>query len=387
MWLGAIGAGCTDDTPKEIPVWRVEEDPIVLEGDLYPEERDRAEILTMSDMVLLYGGGHHRTPYAWSAGDLADYVTYTDTDSRKHWLFDGFLLLEFMDAGAGGAGKTFVTGYTYEGVALPSADKSDWQRLIDYYFASGSGVDALEAAVGAAVADLGAPTAKRRIVIGVPEPIRSLYSSSDSGGTTYWGQLDGRTLDFSNEEDRAAACKWYVDCVRERFHAKNYRYVELAGFYWVAEKSTQSREILPPLSDYLAERKYSFEWIPYFNADGYTQWASFGFSHAYLQPNYFFNESVPYSRLEEACEQAVKLGMDLEVEFDGNALNQAGRAYRLRDYMEVFRRTGVWETKRLAYYQGSWALRWLKSSGDAADRQLYHDFCRFVIERPMRDTH
>ena len=33
----------------------------------------------------------------------------------------------------------------------------------------------------------------------------------DPGSTVYWGELNGRKMDFSTAEDRIAAYKWYVD--------------------------------------------------------------------------------------------------------------------------------------------------------------------------------
>ncbi len=77
--------------------------------------------------------------------------------------------------------------------------------------------------------------------------------------------------------------------------------------------------------------------------------------------------------------------MGMEIEFDGNALESYGRGYKLRNYMEYFKRYGIWKSCPLAYYQGSWALRWLKGSSSAADQQLYNDFCEFVVTRPYRN--
>ncbi len=377
-----------NNSPKPIPHWtdnRQKVDTIRLSSDLYTAEKKRSEISFPTDMVLLYGGGHHRTPYEWDQDRASSYVTYKDREGAEHWLFDGFLLLEFMDpATNGGPGKTLVTGYTYRGSYMPSANKQDWQSLIDYYFTPGTGVDAIDAAVGMAEAKLGAVKEKRKIVIGIPEPIVNLYSASNSGGTTYWGKLDGRELDFGNDRDRILACKWYIDEVRRQFYAGKYSNVELAGFYWVAETSANTGSILNVLGRYLNDLKYSFNWIPYFNATGYSSWKEFGFNIAYLQPNYFFNESVPRSRLNDACDLAKQFGMDMELEFDENALACNGRAYKLRDYMDVFKSKGVWASLRLAYYQGSWALHNLRHSSDKKDQELYHEFCKFVTERPIR---
>ena len=53
--------------------------------------------------------------------------------------------------------------------------------------------------------------------------------------------------------------------------------------------------------------------------------------------------------------------------------------------MKAFKKYGIWESCPLAYYQGSWALKWLKGSGSPYNQNLYHDFCEFVITRPYRN--
>jgi len=387
--LLVAGYGCTscENTPKEIPNWR-EFDPEE-EGGTGEEgggSTPTAKGNFPSDMVLLYGGGHHRSPYRWTSDILKDYVIYTDRSGKKHWLFDGFLMLEFKDSGSGGAGRTFVTGYAENGKALPSALKEDWEKLASYYFESNGGVAALDEAIGLAATDMGAaPDSLRKVMIGMPEPIAyELYSDTGSS-TTYWGELDGKQLDFSKTADRLEACKWYVDKVMGLFEKGGYKYVELAGFYWVAEKATNTRSLMPEVASYLDGKGMSFSWIPFYSADGWADWASFGFDCAYLQPNYFFTESVPYSRLDDACTKALEKGMGMEMEFDGNAMASNGRGYRLQNYMQAFKKYGVWESLPLAYYQGSWALRWLKRSSREEDNELYHDFCDFVVSRPYRE--
>lgn len=379
--LTACSPSCTEKG-NPLPDYPVPDPPEELTADPYDWEKSRTEAPASTDLVLIYGGGHHRTPYTWTRERLADYVTYTDPAGETSWLFDGFLFLEIMDPGPTGAGKKFANGYTYNNAQLESANQADWQRLIDYYFQSDTGIGALEASIAEAAAALGDPPTKRRVVMSIPEPI--VYRTVERQSTVYWGRVGGRALDFSKSGDRAKACQWFIDRVRAEFDKKKYRYVELAGFYWLAEKSTDTQDILATVAKYLDGLKYGFNWIPYFRADGYDRWKSYGFHTAYLQPNYFFNASVPVSRLDEACADALANGMQMELEFDDNALASRGMAYRLRDYMEAFRRHGIWATKRLAYYQGGSSLRALKYSADAADRELYHEFCRFVVTRPVR---
>lgn len=379
LYTGLIA--CQDDD-RAIPEYSSGEDTEDTVVKLYDWEENRPDILASTDMVLLYGGGHHRTPYKWDKEQLNSYVTYVDTEQQAHWLFDSFLFLEIMDKGTGGANKMFAKGY-----GLESANQTDWSNLIDYYFQSETGIGALDACVKEASGILGTPQQKRQIVMCIPEPIVYQHPEQTSSSTKYWGKIDNQTLDFSKSSDRIQACKWYIDQIRAKFNEKKYKNIELAGFYWVAEKATDTRSILNNVAAYLNKMKYSFNWIPYYGADGYNQWSSLGFNYAYFQPNYFFNESVPDSRLKDACQKALDNNMHMELEFDDNALSSRGKAYRLKNYMNAFKDYGIWEKKRLAYYQGSASLLALKKSGDSADTKLYHEFCQFVISRPIRLSH
>lgn len=88
-------------------------------------------------------------------------------------------------------------------------------------------------------------------MISIPEPIVYQHPEQASSSTKYWGKIDNQTLDFSNSADRIKACKWYIDQVRAKFNEKNYQHVELAGFYWLAEKATDTRDILNAVAIYL----------------------------------------------------------------------------------------------------------------------------------------
>ena len=162
----------------------------------------------------------------------------------------------------------------------------------------------------------------------------------------------------------------------------NYKNLELAGFYWIAEHAGDTRTIVNEIAGYLNELHYTFNWIPYFKSEGYSEWKTFGFNYAYLQPNHFFNETIPYSRLTDACQLAIAYGMDMEMEFDERVLT--GWGYRLKDYMKAFKENGIWQNKRLAYYQGGTALYQLSRSNKQEDQELYHQFCNFVSESVQR---
>ncbi|BDW78476.1 hypothetical protein BFINE_42710 [Bacteroides finegoldii DSM 17565] len=56
----------------------------------------------------------------------------------------------------------------------------------------------------------------------------------------------------------------------------------------------------------------------------------------------------------------------------------------MKDYIKAFKAHQIWDTKRLAYYEGGGNLLSLKNSANEADQELYHEFCQFVITRPIR---
>lgn len=359
IFLMYCSCGAEDNLPPDTDTPSVEESG-------FPWEEERDILLETQDMILIYGGGAHRTT-TWDKAHFFPYVTYKDKSGKEHWLFDGFLFLEIHN----GDGKMFASGYTQT-----PANQKDWMNLADYYFQSKTVIGALDKCINDAIQRIGKPAEKHKIVVGLPEPILNQRD---------WGALkDGVMLDFTMSVDRVAACKWYIDYVRKKFKELKPEHIELAGFYWIAEEATNTRTIVRDIATYLNELKYSFNWIPYFNSDGYDEWKNLRFNYAFLQPNYFFNESVPYSRLNDACQLAIKNGMDMEIEFDENVLKENGRGDRLYDYMKAFRENGIHDSKRLAYYQGEAALCKLSLSSDPSDQKLYQEFCCFVVERPVK---
>ena len=346
----------TDSTKPSTPPQK-EENPI------YEWEKNRTSLLENKDMVLLYSGGSHRD-YTWDEELIKPYVTYTDESGKEHWMFDSFLFLEIHN----GNGKSFATGYQ----PVP-ANQRDWKGLLDHYFQSRQCMGAINRSIESAKVRLGDPKEKRKVVIGIPEPIKTQKD---------WGSLiNGVTLDFSKSKDRVAACEWYIDYARKKFKEMNYKNLELAGFYWIAEEATNTRAILSDLSSYLNKLKYSFVWIPYHGSDGAFQWKQLTFNYTYYQPNYFFKDATPISFLNKACEDAIKYDMDMEIEFDDNALAKNGRGYKLKDYMKAFKDYGIWANKRIAYYQGGMSVYRLANATDPEDKILYHEFGRFVSER------
>ena len=318
------------------------------------------------DLVLIYQGGSHRMDY--NAEQLRPYVVHEDRFGNRDWLFDGFLFLEF-DSGKG-------VSYHVRGSA-PLARKEDWAWLDDRHFESGKGIAALDDCIAAAVRELGEPPFRHKVVIGIPEPPR---------GQKDWGELEGRKLDFSNEEDRIAACKWYADLLEERFRSSGFRHLELAGFYWLPEILRQSREVTRALGDYVRSKGLRFYWIPYYTAQGYSEWRDLGFDAAYLQPTYFWNRKIGDERVDRACELARTYGMGLEMEFDMRASVKSEECRRDRGmgYMSSFRRNGVYRSSAIAYYEGGGGVYYFTKTTAPEDRAFIDTLAYFIRDRRHR---
>ncbi len=316
-----------------------------------------------NDLVLIYDGGAHRS-IQWNKEHFAPYVS-AQVNGEENWLFDGFLFLEIHD----GQGRGFASGYQ-----AMAARKTEWENLLKNYFAKGNGIHALNEQIEE-VKKAGKVTGefeKRKVVLCIPEPIPN---------QTDWGQLNGRSLQFFKKEDRLDACKWYIDYAEQLFQNASFEHVELIGFYWLAEEATNSRNLANDVADYVYEKKYDFYWIPYFNSDGYSEWRNLGFNVPYYQPNYFFSESVPYSRLQEACDRANKFQMNMEIEFDDRALKSKGWGYRLTDYLDVYEKNGVFDSLKVAYYQGGDAFYKLSQSENEEDLALYQRIIHLITQR------
>lgn len=288
----------------------------------------------ISDLVLIYDGGLHRQP--WTIERMRPYV-YRENAGKTEFLFDGFLFLEIFD------NKKNIE--YYPGYKKNPAPKADWLSLLDTYFGEGKSLGALETILEELATKGQRPTRKRKVVISIPTPINAF---------TGWGGIEGRVLDFNKLDDQIAAEKWFIDEALKRWGERNYKHLELIGFYWVDEDAGHYENAIRLTGEYVRSRGRKFYWIPYWNAQGGDRWKELGFDYAYEQPNYFFNTSIPYSRLNDACVFGRKYGLGMEMEFDYR-VSQSDFKSRFDDYIKAFTENNIWKLKPVAYYEGGGA--------------------------------
>lgn len=383
------------------------------EEGLYWWERERTSIPTFADMALCYGGHSARDPQTWTKERFSKTALYTDRNGREHWFFDSMLMLEIWDDG----GKV---SYSVAADGKDSSTKAHWLRLLDYWFGnSDTGFQALDDCIAEAASRIGTPKTPRYIVFSLPDPVYFRnYSAGVSGKdktTVYWGEIDGEEMDFSRMDHRLKAYKWYIDEIRARFASKDYRYVQLLGFYILSEtlsmKGTyrygykQHEELIPMVADYCHSCNEGLYWIPYSvskDDEGHNKalknWKKFGFDLTILQPNYYWDDKD----WSVTCSYINDYDMGMEFEFEGTHGEYLGTSIldnlkgggtnhmaeikkaRFREYMENARAYKIYGKKPIVLYTGTNALYELASSKSSSDRELYYEFGEFIVDSPLK---
>lgn len=366
-----------------------------------------------ADMTLV--GWHHRAPLGWTAERLAPHVSFIDADGSEHWLFESFLFIESQDVERHRIYSVAPSGL--------SADKESWTRLLDRWLGPDGDVKALDSAVGAAAGRIGKPSRKRAVIITIPDPVMLERFSDKKSSTTYWGEVDGRRLDFSDVADQIRASKWFIDEARARFASLKLKNLVLGGFYILSEdlpnafgETPEERlniqykrweTILPAISEYVHASGEGLYWIPYHMAPGYKNWKQLGIDMAYMQPNYYWDlRRKGRHPFEKTLEAVRNYGMGMELEFEYTMVSDVmkvektgpdgdgapaftladvpGLREMFRDYLRKFKEAGLYGTRPFALYSGTDALHQLAVSEDPDDRAMYLELCRFVLENPMK---
>lgn len=372
---------------------------------------------SFADISLVTLGWHNYNPPAWTVERFASHVSY-----GGKWLFDAFLCIEGWD-------PVRSLSYSLTNNRLSSV-KESWEDLLEAWLGADGALNKLDAAISDAVGELGTPPSARYIVMSVPDPTRYRDFADKKSSTTYWGQLDGRTLDFAKTEDQLAAYRWFMDRCRSLFRERGFRYLELAGFYILSEELPldpafyqaagesysqadtwnwryKNWEILvPQVASYTHNRKEGLWWIPYHLAPGYKVWRELGLDLAFMQPNYYWdhgNISHPMSETKKAL-QKYRMGIELEFEYslvasvmadgrkapdgEGNPTFTAADVPmlrgRVREYMQMYRSTGLYGVLPFAVYSGTDAWHQLATSADPGDMEMFKELCTFIQESPLK---
>ncbi|MBO5499803.1 MAG: DUF4855 domain-containing protein [Bacteroidales bacterium] len=374
------------------------------ENGLYRWERGRDPLPEFADMALCYGGHSARNPRVWDKNRFRKTAVYTDQNGQDHWFFDSMLMLEIWD-------DNYKVTYSIANDGKSSSRKHYWTGFLDYWFDSRYGFQALDDCIAEAAAQIGTPPSPRYVVVSIPDPVYfENYSKGVSGkdkNTVYWGEIDGTPMDFSRMEHRLQAYRWFIDQVRARFAQKEYRYIQLLGFYIISESLSmqggwryeykQHEELIPQVADYCHSVNEGLYWIPYSVSDddpGHNRalqnWRQFGFDLTILQPNYYWDNKD----WDVTCDYINRYDMGMEFEFEGShgygtsILGNSDAAKRNKarftEYMDNARKYGIYGKKPIVLYTGTNALYELAVSEETSDIDLYHEFGEFIVNSPLK---
>lgn len=392
---------------------------------LYDWEAAREEIPSFADLDLIPGGMTKKTPNTWDSDRIAPHLTFTDKDGKERWLHEAFLFIGGEDASRG-VSLCIANG-------TKSASQDSWKDFADYWLASGGVTDVLDKAISDAIARIGKPSFRHCVVITMPDPVMLEYFSDKNSSTTYWGNVHGRQLDFKETSDQVLAYMWYIDYVRELWDKAAPENLELAGFYILSEELVAKPsgwnyaykrwdQILPDVSDYLHSMKYGLFWIPYYQADGHDMTDALGIDYTWIQPNKYWDypekeQKKSWSWVFGAMDM---YGLGMEIEFEGTHGESGWSQYEegvprtsssilemlytdtdlgsagtpnpyaernrqlLRDYMNGLKDSGHYGKARIATYSGTDAMYELATSTYGKDREMYLEYCNFIVNSPLR---
>lgn len=389
---------------------------------------DRTEIPTFADLDLICGGIVSKKPNTWDENRMLPHVTFTDENGQEQWLHEAFLLI-------GGEDSNRNMIFCIDGGGQRSGNQVAWKDFADYWLKDGGTVDVLDQTIANAKTRIGRPSFRHKVVVTMPDPIMLEYFSDKNSSTKYWGKVGDRQLDFQNTSDQVLAYQWYINYVIEQWEKLAPQNIELAGFYILSEilvakpdgwnyKYKRWDKIIPPVSSYLHGMKFGLYWIPYYQADGYDMTEELGIDYTWIQPNKYwdypekkqkkswnwvfntmntyghgmeiefegshgesgwsqYEEGVP--RTSSSILETVRTNNDAQGTQKGKPNPQAARNKQLlRDYMDEFKKAGYYGKARIATYSGTNAMYELATSPDALDREMYLEYCRFIVENPLR---
>ncbi|MBO4501038.1 MAG: DUF4855 domain-containing protein [Clostridia bacterium] len=309
------------------------------------------DTLGAKDVYLAYHG-QKRHP---SVDDLMPIMGHLGTNGKyDDTMFDGALfLMSGQFPGNLGGGTGGVLDY----------NKSDAEWLLEQLFDPSQNIKALETAVG---------KLKTTLKLGSDYKVK-YYVSLYYPRCENFGDIDGDGVseDLSTAEGKIKVLNWWIDKFESERAKCSFKNIEFGGYYWYNESMKSGDEVI---TNAVAKKIHSYGsilfWIPYFTANGWTDWQKYGFDTVCLQPNYAFHTDIPASRIPAAASVARKGKMSLEIEMDHRVSIDSRYKMRYYEYLKQGFKLGYQEHCPHLYYIGASLQSYAKST-DPAQRQIY----------------
>lgn len=364
LWMDEITVTGTKDVTGAKKLEVKEEDKV------YPNQYISPDVLGGIENIILMYTFKNENPATGlnTLEELLPYVAYYDQKGEmKDSFFDSFLFLPCSTTCPSG-------GHLYYDAKAP-ARASDWLLFEDDLFSEGANVPALNQAVSIMDETLGTDTELPVFF--------SIFSTvyGDKGFGDIEGEIGG--VDFTKIEDRKKVIAWWIDHQAERFEQGDYDNLALKGFYWYHEAIETSDpheiELVKFTADYLHSKGFYFIWIPYYQSSGFSNWKSYGFDAAVMQPNYMFSSDVPESRLYDNAEYTKMLGLGVEIEADYAVTSDPTKREKYRDYLRVGVETGYMHSIKMYYQDGGPGVYYnAYKSTNSLYRSVYDETYRYA---------
>ncbi len=321
----------------------------------------REDVLNgVQDLVLLY---HSPKFDGYTVDTLIPYLAYVDENGNiKDTMFDSFLFL------LSGGFPSGLSGWS-------DSKGSDWLWTITDLFTQNENILALEEAAGIVKDALELDDDYKygfTVTLYYPNSERTDFGDIDGDG-----KVDGLTTD----ENRLRALEWYMEEFEKKLAQYDFENIEFVGYYWYDESvypTDNAPYIVAETSKIVHERGYDFFWIPYYTASGFSAWEDFGFDVACMQPNYVFDEEVPYSRIEQAAYLTQLYGMGVEIEISGKSLTNDLFYRKYMEYLSGGYMYGYMKDCVHMYYQDVAVYYDAATSKDSGVRKVYDYTYQFI---------
>jgi hypothetical protein len=213
----------------------------------------------------------------WTTEQLEPYLSYLLQGQSIDTMFSGLIFNPI---------STRENRYIYPLYASfgELADKVDWQLAIDNLFNKNVNFHAVA-------------IAKRSIDIWVALPYPLPFQDN-------FGEVEGKILNFENEEDRLLALKWWINSFLMCWKKENQLHSSLTfrGFVWQREAiGEQDSSLVVKINQYIHLQHLLTMWLPNYGSNGVLNWKSFGFDVTCINSNYYGNTNHDYQWVKHAA--------------------------------------------------------------------------------------
>lgn len=306
-------------------------------------------------------------------------LVYTGANGKLgHWSVQDYLpMLNYIDQNGMAESPMFDTM-----LYLPYADAQDtakgWTNYLKDLFAPNGEIANLQTATQQAGQQMAQPRRITNVILSLPyaSPSQHNFGPIASGGA---GLNFNPNYDHLGEakslQNREAATKWYFDQLMADWNQSAHPNLNLVGVYWDEENipvGADDPHVVQYMHQLTATANLPLLWIPFYGANGVSNWSSLGFDAALLQSNYYETSSATTARINATAQIAEQYGLGLELEVQAGALTHPTQSQRYSTELNTFAlQLPVGSDAVEAFYDGSKVLLQAYQSQNALARSLY----------------